>query len=198
MMDNKKPPRRLPHTPFTMQTIRELGALRKTPENGDVVTGLADVLALWTHYMIEANPAVAASIYRVLCDAWRDNRNGDQCPDMDSDRDRETVELHVLFLNMYFAVTDQAVRERTYPSEIAGHAAVMRYARALLANMLSRFSGASGAPPRENADQVRISELRVRLNHIEPLPENEAVRFKLETQIYQLEQADEWPEIIAA
>lgn len=42
-----------------------------------------------------------------------------------------------------------------------------------------------------------IDELRARLNSIEHLPENEAVRFQLETQIHRLEQEqEEWPEVI--
>lgn len=45
----------------------------------------------------------------------------------------------------------------------------------------------------------RLEQLRRRLDRVEPLPENEAVRFQLETEIYRLEYAqpeDEWPEFV--
>ena len=45
-----------------------------------------------------------------------------------------------------------------------------------------------------------LDNLRAELRSLSPLPENEAIRFKIETEIYRLERAqdDEWPDIIAA
>lgn len=48
--------------------------------------------------------------------------------------------------------------------------------------------------------QVHLSSLRDKLTKIERLPENEAERFKLETEVYQLEHGAEnpdlWPDVI--
>lgn len=54
--------------------------------------------------------------------------------------------------------------------------------------------------PTERANP-EIETLCARLDRLELLPENEATRFQIETQIYKLEQqtvGDEWPEIIGA
>lgn len=63
--------------------------------------------------------------------------------------------------------------------------------------------------PRKRQNKVKVSEvaneedstsaIRGKLAKLERLPENEAERFRLETEIYQLERApnsDEWPEVI--
>jgi hypothetical protein len=44
-----------------------------------------------------------------------------------------------------------------------------------------------------------LISLRQKLDKLERLPENETERFKLETEIYKLDQErEEWPEVIAA
>ena len=46
---------------------------------------------------------------------------------------------------------------------------------------------------------AEIASLQAKLTRLERLPENEAVRFQLESEIYRLEReanADEWPELI--
>jgi len=57
----------------------------------------------------------------------------------------------------------------------------------------------SDKKPREPKPQSRLRRLREQLERLEQVPENEAVAFKLETEIYRLahqEISEEWPEFI--
>lgn len=59
---------------------------------------------------------------------------------------------------------------------------------------------ASPATQKSDARGRKIAELRDELRHVERLPENEAARFEIESEIYRLERegdAGEWPELIA-
>jgi len=54
---------------------------------------------------------------------------------------------------------------------------------------------------RTNADAEKLADLRAHLECLEFLPENEACRLRLETELYKLEYEDdseEWPEVINA
>lgn len=52
---------------------------------------------------------------------------------------------------------------------------------------------------RDPAEDIPIKKLRDTLSRLERLPENEAERFRLETEIHRLERTDEeWPEFIDA
>lgn len=53
--------------------------------------------------------------------------------------------------------------------------------------------------PKSQSQDKRISGLTAALSRLERVPENEAERFRLETEIYKLQHksnADEWPEVI--
>lgn len=53
--------------------------------------------------------------------------------------------------------------------------------------------------PRESQREDAAMDLQAQLEKLERVPENEAERFRIETEIYRLEQAsEEWPEVIAA
>lgn len=56
---------------YFYENIRFLDTMPATAEQSRL---LADVLAVWTRFMLDADPTVAGSIYRVLCDAWQVNR----------------------------------------------------------------------------------------------------------------------------
>lgn len=60
--------------------------------------------------------------------------------------------------------------------------------------------GAPSTPAPEPRESHELSRLRDRLENLELVPENEATRFQLETQIYKLqreaESVDEWPNVI--
>jgi len=217
-MAEKKRPRRRPRSRHTLEIIRALETLPETPDNSAAITGLADVLAWWTLYMVKTNPTAAAHIYSALVAAWRDNRAeldaGDASPARDHAHaearersaaiDQETVAFHVRFLALLAEATDQPARQPSYPSEKRQHAELTRFMQEQVIAMFVRLSDSGAAPPRESQNNDgRVAELRAKLERIERLPENEAMRFQIEGEIWKLENessADDvlWPELIAA
>lgn len=65
--------------------------------------------------------------------------------------------------------------------------------------LVRRFKKRSKKAP-QRGENRELAGLRGKLDRLERVPENEAVRFQLETEIHRLEQepTDEWPDVIAA
>jgi hypothetical protein len=203
MPDNQRP-RRRPRTREVMQKIRALENLRETPENRAALPALADALALWSHQMILSNPAAAAHVYGALVTAWDDNRaelEADSNPANRAElvsRECETVPFHVLFIRRFNEVFAWDAHKPTYPAEKRAWADLWRFRRWQLTCMLERLSGGGDAPPPVNTNAERVAELRAELGRLGHLPENEAARFKAESEIYRLEREEEWPDLIGA
>jgi hypothetical protein len=202
-MAEKKKPRRKPITPATSRTVREMETLAETPANRGAIKALADVIALWVHHAIRVSPSSAAIFYRALVDAWRDCRAAEV--EWDATRERETCAFNSLFYSRLDAVVGRPVREPVYPSEKQGRVFVLNSILDTLLAMFGRLPGdVTPPPPSAPAMSVagegkRIEELREELRRIERLPENEAARFAVETELYKLETAgepEEWPELI--
>lgn len=201
-MSEKKTTPRPRHTRRTLETVRALETLRETPDNREAISDLADTLALWTLYMVKANPPAAAHVYHALCDAWKDNRREAENDGMDTPLDQETVTFHTLFLQHFEKAFGRDGRKPRYPSEMKARAWLLGYMQDRLRAMLGRLTGCDATPtPCASQNDKRVSELRDELKRIERLPENEATRFAIQTEIHRLEHEgalDEWPEVIAA
>lgn len=73
--------------------------------------------------------------------------------------------------------------------------------------LIRRFEQKSTPRPRRRQtksrelrrDDAQLPDLQAQLRTLERVPENEGERFRLESEIYRIEQAsEEWPEVIAA
>lgn len=85
-------PRRPRHTRHFYETANYLDTIGATAEQTMLC---ADVLAVWTRFMLAANPTAAGHVYRALYEAWGENR-----AEVDGDeRDNITVLFHGAFLD---------------------------------------------------------------------------------------------------
>jgi hypothetical protein len=196
--------------PTAYERIRALETLKVNEGNAAQVELLADVLALWTRYMLEVNPSTAAPrIYRALMDAWKDNRGELYDPDDDNDqRDRRTVNFNVAFHSRFAELSGEPT-----PTFAAWEGNVTRAAE-LAREMISELNGMrervyqaatvqgkAGDAPRgkpfdgESANPARPKELRQRLDEMDDDITDCSARMKLEKEIYDLEHpkdSDNW------
>jgi hypothetical protein len=98
-------PRRERHVPFCYEAIRSFDTLKETAGDEVALAGLAATLSLWTHAMMQINPASMARIYRAILDAWEDNRCELYGHDNFSDgRERVTRAFNARFIDRYHEV----------------------------------------------------------------------------------------------
>jgi hypothetical protein len=168
------------------------------PETDEVAACLAELLAHLLHDSPQRD-ALARTVYLACKKAWKASRSETSYVTMHDLRDLSTVAYHAALINAIQKIYDPAgykieiAREKNRVKE--GY----RVERRLRLGRVSKKTKEISLPEPEPQDNLRIEELRARLQNLETLPENEAVRFQLETEIYRLEQEqkrDEWPEVI--
>ena len=167
-------------------------------EGDDVAARLAEMLAHLLHDSPQRDD-LARVVYTACVKAWKAVR-AEPGEDVHSERDRLTVAYHSNLLQAMRKIHDPELYEME--DGLATQFAAERNTpktRLRLHHIEDGTTNTTDTPELSPEIEQQLIILRSRLEQLEYLPENEAVRFQLETQIYQLEQEqnrNEWPEVI--
>lgn len=127
------------HSHHFYEVLRDLETLRETPANRAQLAGMSDVLTTWARVMLDVNFSTAAPrLYRVICDAWEDNRLELYPGGRADSRDRRAVNFHTAFLLKFGKLGDHTQPSRADDSRAL--TACERDMRAVLARMSSRIT----------------------------------------------------------
>lgn len=207
---NAEKPRRTRRSSQSRESGRELTALEVTKKNAGEVEQIKQALMLWSGFMLETSPGFMGRLYVALREEWRRHVRGVLYDGFSSEdpRDQALVTLNTIVLRNldqaqgkeYYREFTPTIGERIEALDLCAH---LFRQLAINANSTCRCEHLSEevAPERVPMEtDPEIISLREKLANLERLPENEAVLFNLESEIYRLEcetvSADEWPDLI--
>jgi len=196
-------------TPDGRKSERELTGLKVTKKNAALAEQIKQALLLWSGFMLENSPGFMGRLYAALAEEWTQHVRGVLYERAESaePRERTSVALNSVVLTALWKAQgdkkgDTWARSSEEIQALRNACATLFRKLALSAEQgLQGTSTLATAAPPETSPEV-IS-LREKLANLERVPENEAERFKLESEIRRLEReseaeasADEWPDMV--
>ncbi len=184
-------------TSSSRRAERELTALKLTEQNAAPVALIRRILLLWAALMLENSPGFMGRLFTAVGDEWTQHSRG-VLYDWDENPQEQTCRS---FIGLIHCLQTQALKpdnDITWVTKYTDEVEPLRARAAAMLGLsepLGTFSEVSTLPP--SAELIALKE---KLTKLESLPENEAIAFQLESEIYRLEgeaaRANEWPDVI--
>jgi hypothetical protein len=189
---------------YSLEVDRQLASLELTDENRAHVGQINRALLLWSGFMLDISPRFASALYAALTDEWIKHVRGVLYADnpIEDERDPTFAALNAVVLDALDDAKGETGNQRSL-SEIVRIHRVLRAGSEMFRRLAqSAAKGLAGEiePLFDLDGGQKLLELRDKLAALDRSPENEGERFRLESEIYQLElegDHDDWSDVIA-